>query len=214
MQRYDKGHFTRRTAMKKKSTHRIILLSFMLCGSLAWEQSFAVSSLYCPQNHKFISLGMSQVDVIAGCGQPLAIQKLNRYVTQQVPVKQLFYNNKGSPTAFYGVWNLPTGVNTGAQLEIDIINDKVANVRLNTNDVNATSLCGKSIQVGATLAQVYSSCGQPTVMNQTFINQPIPSLTPPEVWIYKPNPFQNTTIRLTFADGKLHSIDGGDVQSP
>lgn len=166
---------------------------------------FSDQSLYCPQNHAYISLGMSQEQVIAACGQPLSQQDSNQPIMQKIPVQQLIYNHQGTSSAFYGVWNIPTG-NGGVSLEVDVVNNEVKNIRINGGNSNAFSVCGGvNIQTGDPIGKVYGSCGSPDVVNNTFINQPVPSAKKPQIWIYQPGEYQ-PTISLTFVDGKLQSI--------
>lgn len=184
-----------------KLTYKASLALFILPYSL-----FADQSLYCPQNHAFINVGMTMDQVIAACGQPASQQESNQPVTQKIPVQQLIYNNKGASTAFYGVWNLPTG-SGGAQLEIDIVNKKVKNIRLNSSDSNAASICGgNSIQIGDPVEKVYYSCGSPSVTNNSFINEIVPTAQKPQVWIYQPGQYE-PAVTLTFVDGRLQSIN-------
>lgn len=184
-----------------KLTYKASLALFILPYSL-----FADQSLYCPQNHAFINVGMTMDQVIAACGQPASQQESNQPVTQKIPVQQLIYNNKGASSAFYGVWNLPTG-SGGAQLEIDIVNKKVKNIRLNSSDSNAASICGgNSIQTGDPVEKVYYSCGSPSVTNNSFINEIVPTAQKPQVWIYQPGQYQ-PAVTLTFVDGRLQSIN-------
>lgn len=177
------------------------ILFFVLPFSL-----YAESSLYCPQNHAYIRVGMSARQVIAACGQPLSQQDSNKPIVKKIPVQQLIYNNQGTSNAFFGVWNVPTG-SGGTQLQIDVINQRVKNVQLNGADTNAFSICnGTSIKIGDDVGEVYSACGSPSVVNDTYINQVVPTDKKPQIWIYQPGQFQ-PTISLTFIDGKLQSIN-------
>lgn len=163
-------------------------------------------SLYCPQNHAYINVGMTTDEVIAACGQPVNQQSSNQPVTQKIPVQQFIYNNMGTSTAFYGVWNMPTG-NGGAQLQINIVDKKVKSISLNGGDSNAVSICGgNSIQVGDPIDKVYYSCGSPSITNNTFINEIIPSAEKPQVWTYQPGQYQ-PSVTLTFVNGRLQSIN-------
>ncbi|KGP63388.1 hypothetical protein EP47_02235 [Legionella norrlandica] len=187
----------------------LLLVPFSLMGD---------QSLYCPQNHAYINVGMSMDQVIAACGEPLSKQDSNQPLLQKIPVQQLIYNNLGSTdglysgslnvptgTAFYGVWNIPTG-SSGIQLEVDILNNKVQALKVNGGDTNAFSLCGDtSIQVGDPASKVYGACGSPNLVNNTYINQPVPTATKPQIWVYQPGPYQ-PAFSLTFVDGKLQSI--------
>lgn len=177
------------------------LLLFFLPFSLQAAQSY-----YCPQNHGFINLGMTMDQVIAACGQPQSQQESNQPFTQKIPVQQLIYNHQGTNTAFYGVWNLPTG-SGGARMEVDVVNNQIKSIRVNGNDSNASSLCpGTSFQIGDPVGKVYSGCGSPDVINNTFINQVVPTAKKPQIWIYQPGQYQ-PSVSLTFVDGKLQSIN-------
>lgn len=177
-------------------------------------------SIYCPQNSGYITIGMSEDEVIAACGKPLSKQESNQPIVKQVPVKQLIYNGQGDATAFYGVWALPIGKSNtgilqpfggnsggGAKLQVSIINDKVSSANINGSDTNAFTICnGVSIKIGDPANQVYGACGSPSLVNNTYINQIVPSNTKPQVWIYQPGQYQ-PAINLTFIDGQLQSID-------
>ncbi|RMX03722.1 DUF2845 domain-containing protein [Legionella jordanis] len=185
---------------------RLVPVLTLVSLGFSWE-AFAIDSMYCPQNHGYINLGMTPEQVVAACGQPLSKQQSRTPVMQKVPVLQLMYNNQGSATAFYGVWSLPVGTNSGAQLEVDVINNKVSGIRLNGNNTNAFSICnGNMVQVGDPIGSVYAACGNPSVVNNTYINQPIQSNQAPEVWIYQADQYQ-TPFNLTFVNGKLQSIN-------
>lgn len=162
--------------------------------------------MYCPQKHGYISLGMTPDQVISACGQPLSQQESNEPVTQRIPVQQLIFNSKGASTAFYGVWNMPTG-SGGAQVEINIVDKKVRSIKLNSSGTNAVSICGgNSIQVGDPVEKVYYSCGSPSLTNNTFINVIVPTAEKPKVWIYQPGQYQ-PPFTLTFVNGRLQSIN-------
>jgi hypothetical protein len=185
--------------MKIKSISSLVLLG--LPFSLMADQSF-----YCPQNHAYINVGMTPNEVIAACGQPLSQQDSNQPLMQKIPVQQLIYNNQGAATAFYGVWNVPTG-NGGTQLQVDVVNNRIKGIKVNGSDSNAFSICnGANIQVGDQVGKVYGACGSPSVVNNTYINQIVPTAQKPQIWIYQPGQYQ-PTVSLTFVDGKLQSIN-------
>ncbi|RUR09165.1 DUF2845 domain-containing protein [Legionella sp. km772] len=166
----------------------------------------ADQSYYCPENHGYINLGMTPAQVMAACGQPLSQQESKEPIYQKIPVQQLFYNNQGTSSAFYGVWNVSTG-NNGAQLQVDVLNNKVQAIKVNGSDSNAFSICrGANIQVGDPVGKVYSACGNPSITNSTYTNVPIQSAQKPVIWTYKPSQYQ-PSITLTFVDGKLQSIN-------
>lgn len=176
-------------------------------GYLLLVLPFSVyASLYCPQKQGYIDVGMTTDQVIAACGQPISQQVSNQPVLQKIPIQQLVYNNQGSSTAFYGTWNLPTG-SGGAQLEVDVQDNKVKAIKLNGSDSNAFSICGgTSIQVGDPVGKVYGSCGNPSVVNNSYINQMVPGGQKPVIWIYQPGQYEQP-VTLTFVNGKLQSIN-------
>jgi hypothetical protein len=191
---------------------RVKLLTLLNISLLTCTQALA-GPIYCPQKSGYIDVGMTEDQVISACGQPLTKQAPNVLVTQKVPVKQLIYTNlntgsvyPGLNPAFYNQWSLPSG-STGIGLEVDIMNNKVSAVRINGSGTNAMSVCGGvSVQVGDDVGQVYSACGSPSMVNNTFVNQPIPSNSKPQVWIYQVDQYQ-APISLTFVNGKLQSIE-------
>lgn len=185
-----------------KLTHKIGLGLFVLPFSLFAD----TRSLYCPQNHAFIYVGMNTDQVISACGQPINQQDSNQPATQRIPVQQLIYNNKGASTVFYGVWNITTGFNA-SKLEVDLVNNKVKSIRLNGSNTNAMSICGgTNIQEGDSVEKVYSSCGSPTLTNTTYMNVLIPTQHKPQIWTYQPGQYQ-PAVSLTFVNGRLQSIN-------
>ena len=167
---------------------------------------FADDAYYCPENHQFIRLGMSPDQVIAVCGQPITQQDSQQPLTQKIPMTQLYFDSHGTKTAFYGVWNLRMG-SGGAQLEIDIIDQKVKGIKINGTDNNAASICdGISIQENDPISKVYNACGSPSLVNNTFIEVVVPTAQKPKIWLYKPGPYQ-PSVSLTFVDGRLQSIN-------
>ena len=195
------------------------LLKILLLNSLACMAFAAPQSVFCPQKSGYINIGMTTNQVIAACGQPLSQQKSNEPATEQVPVKQVFFNNQGQSTAFYGVWAIPGGSGNyneilpfgsknggaGSQLQIDISNNQVRSVKLNGSDTNAISICGGvTINVGDPASKI-SACGTPNLINTTYINAPIPGGQKPMVWVYDMGQYQKP-MSLTFVNGQLQSI--------
>lgn len=169
-------------------------------------------TFYCKQKNAYINIGMTQDMVTAACGVPLSKHISERPATKRVPVTQLIYNtlNQGAVypglNSIYEQWSLPSG-STGTTLEISLIDNKVSDVKINGSNSNAVSLCGGiNIEVGAPDTQVYQACGNPSMVNNTYINEPVPSSTKPEVWVYQVDQFQSP-FSLTFVNGKLESID-------
>ncbi|RAP38674.1 hypothetical protein B1207_01995 [Legionella quinlivanii] len=192
----------------------VAAVATVICPCILW----AADSVYCPQNHGYINVGMTQDQVIAACGQPLSQQNSNKPLMQKIPAQQLYYNNEGAPTAFYGVWKLPIGNSNygsapfqgtagGVQLQVDVVNNQVHDIVLNGNSTNAFSICGgTSIQAGDPVGKVYGACGSPSIVNNTFIEVPVQSQTKPQIWTYQPSQY-GPPMSLTFVDGKLQSID-------
>lgn len=166
---------------------------------------FAEQSYFCPQNHAYINIGMTMDQVLKACGQPLSQQESNQPILQKIPVQQLIYNNVGTDNAFYGEWNIPTG-SGGAQIEIDIVNNKIKEIKVNGSDSNALSVCqDANLQVGDDAGKVYGACGSPSLVNNSYIEEVVPTDDKPKVWIYKSDQY-TPPISLTFVNGKLQSI--------
>lgn len=181
-------------------------LLLYLMSSMMPITLFGAQSLYCPQNHGTIRVGMTPDQVIAACGQPSSMQESDQPVYRKVPVQQLIFNNQGTATAFYGPWTIPTRA-TGSRLEVDVIDNKVKAIRMNGGEMNSFSICeGVPIQINDPVAKVYNACGSPSLVNNTFINTAIQSNDQPKIWIYQTTPYQPPIV-LTFIDGKLQSIN-------
>lgn len=188
---------------------------FALSAALLPVASFAAGSLYCPQGQGYINVGMTESQVIQRCGPPMTKQDSSQVqIAEKIPVTQLIYTtlNQGAIygypglSVYYNMWSLPSGSN-GTSLRFSIVNEKVTAVDINGSNSNAMSICdGAKIQVGDDANKIYSSCGSPSLINETYINQPISKRQNPEVWIYQPNQYQ-PTIHLTFINGKLQSIE-------
>ena len=168
--------------------------------------------IYCSKHPGFIQPGMTTEQVIAACGKPIAKMPEDKPVLQRVPVTQVIYKtiNRGNVypglnAAFYTQWSTPSG--DSVALQVDIINDKVSAVTLGGDSSNAMSLCGgASIQIGTNVKQVYTACGSPDMVSNTFINQVIPHAAKPEVWMYQLDP-NSPPASLTFVNGELQSIN-------
>lgn len=185
--------------MKGKSCYWLML--FVIPFSL-----FADDSFYCPTNSQYVQPGMTMDQVLSACGEPTTRAESNQVLNDKVPVEQLTFNNVGSDTAFYGVWNMQTG-ERGSQLQIDIIDDKVASIKINGSDTRAFDLCNEtSIQVGDPSSLVFNNCDTPNITNHTYILKPHPLKQKPIAWFYNFGDYQPSAT-LTFVDGKLQSID-------
>lgn len=185
----------------------LIILSFITASSVL----NAANSLYCPQHHGFINPGMTINQVVAACGQPKIRNQSNNSVMKKVPVRQLIYTNlnTGAPfsgwTRIYNTWSLPSG-STGVSLQIDIMDNKVSNVNINGSSNKAMNICGgQSVEVGSSEQDVYSACGRPNMVNNSYITENVPGNQKPEIWKYQLNQYQ-PEYTLTFVNGELQSI--------
>lgn len=191
-----------------KRLHCMVLLAINCIAMIA----HATDSMYCPQRQGYITVGMSQNQVINACGQPSIKRTSNNPVMKNTPVTQLIYStlNRGAVypgwTNVYNMWSLPSGSN-GVTLQINIVDQKVADINLNGNSTNAISICrGTSIQKGDNVNKVYSLCGSPSLSNNTYISTPVPESEAPQVWIYQVNEYE-APFSLTFINGTLQSIN-------
>lgn len=171
----------------------------------------SADSIYCPQNQGYISVGMTDSQVINACGTPISRSDSSVQVVMKIPETQLIYTtlNQGAVypglTSYYTMWSLPSG-STGTSLHVNIINNKVAGFTINGSSTNAMSICGgTSVQIGDDANRVYSACGTPSLVNNTFISQPVPKSQHPEIWVYQIDQYQSP-ISLTFVNGQLQSI--------
>ncbi len=168
---------------------------------------FAASNYFCPGNNQIISIGMTEDQVSAACGQPLSKQKSKEPATEKVPVTQLLFNQAGGPKAFYGVWEISQGNDSGNLVEVSVIDNKVVRISLDGGSVNVNSVCDNgSFRVGDPLSKVYNACGNPSSVNSTFTERAIPGVKKPETWIYQFGQYQ-PTLRLRFQGGKLTAIE-------
>lgn len=171
---------------------------------------FANDSVYCPQRQGYIRIGMSTIDVLQACGEPNQ-KSTNVKLELKVPMTQLIYTtlNEGAVypglTSQYTMWSLPSG-SQGTNLKVNIVDNKVTSVDINGSSANGSTLCGGvSVQVGDDANKVYAACGSPSLVNNTYVTQPIPKEDKPEVWIYQAGQYQ-PVINLTFVKGTLQSI--------
>ena len=186
---------------------------FFLCVFFIISPSFAEDMMYCSENQAYIKLGMTEQQVISACGQPLSKHKGAGQVTRRVPVKQLIYtwlnsniaNQGGGIKNIYTTYSLPQAP-TSLTLHVDIMNGKISNIRTSGTSPNQMTLCdASSFKIGDDASAVTQACGEPSSVNETFVNQPIPSSEKPEIWVYKPGQYQQP-FSLTIVNGKLESI--------
>jgi hypothetical protein len=189
---------------------RLLLIISSLLSLPAMAQA---DGFYCPTGHGYINLGMNQEQVITACGQPSSIEKSNQALIQQVPVTQLIYTNlnQGAPysglNVTYQMWSLSSGT-TQVGMQVNVINNQVSSIEVNGQSENAMSVCGGTpIQIGDSADSVYAACGNPSMVNQTYIKQPVRTSdnAKPETWVYDVGDY-TPPFRLTFLNGILQSI--------
>ena len=186
----------------------LTVISFLFTTVLFADQA----PFYCPKNHGYIRIGMSESEVLKLCGTPTSKTESKNAAVEQIPVTQLVYSNLNKDPVYrgykliYNTWSLPIG-STENTLEIDIIDGKISSIRLNGSDTNASSICGnRSFAVGDLADTVFSACGSPSLTNKTFINRSVQGKSKPVTWTYSDNPYQ-PTFKLIFMDGKLEAIE-------
>jgi hypothetical protein len=189
--------------------------SILLCiaGFLACNTSFAEQApFYCPQKHGYIRIGMTEAQVLSLCGTPRSKETSKSSAVKQVEVTQFVYSTLNPEPVFrgyeliYNTWSLPVGSN-GNNLEVSVIDGKIHSIQFNGSDTNASSVCGnRSFAVGDLADTALSACGNPSMVNKTFINQSIPSKTKPVTWTYYTDQYQ-PTFKLIFLDGTLQAIE-------
>ncbi len=187
--------------------------SVLVACLLSLPITAAANSFYCPTGHGYIDLGMNKDAVRAACGQPTRIEKSNQALTQQIPVTELIYTNlnQGAPYSgldrTYQMWSINSGT-TRVSMRVSIINNQVTSIQVNGQSENAMNICaGTPIQIGDSADSVYAACGDPSMVNQTYIKQPIKTNNnaTPEIWRYDVNDY-GTSFRLTFLNDILQSI--------
>jgi len=191
------------------SIKRILALMLVLftASSFAEQKPF-----YCPQKHGYARIGMTESEALAACGEPTSREKSKQAAVEQIPVTQLIYTTLNPLPVYrgyelvYRMWSLPIGSN-GTSLEVDIIDKKITAIRFNGKGTNASSVCSnRSFAVGDVADTVFTACGNPSLVNKTFINRKIKGKAKPVTWTYSSDPYQ-PTFRLIFLDGTLRAIE-------
>jgi hypothetical protein len=191
-----------------KIIKHIGLLSLLLITTTSFAEQ---APFYCPQKHGYVRIGMTESEVLNACGQPSSIEKSKQAAVEQVPVTQLIYTTLNPNPVYegyklvYRMWSLPIG-SQGSSLEVDIIDQKITAIRFNGESTNASSVCdNRSFAVGDLADTVFTACGNPSHVNQTFVNRRIQSKSKPVTWVYSSDPYQ-PTFRLIFLDGRLRAM--------
>ncbi len=176
---------------------------------------FATDSFYCPKTYQFIQIGMSADAVISHCGNPTSKAVSNQPVQNKVPMTQLIFNSMGSKvtpvinTQFIqqSQSNVRFGIDNGVNIEIDIVDNKVQDIKMNGNSTNSFSLCNETlIQVGDPISMVNLNCPNPSVVNQTFLLKNVQTQNKPELWTYQFDSF-SPPLQLLMVDGVLNQIN-------
>lgn len=183
----------------------------MLCLWFCAVLAHADSNFYCTATHSFIHIGMTADQVITNCGPPQSKNESGQTIAQKIPVTTLIYNSTPKSTFNMGAdqisqnWGLQNNA-VPVAFTVNIIDSKVASFQVSGSSSNSISLCnGRSINVGDDINAVYSACGNPSAVNQSFITKKIPKSQNPEVWNYQ-IPYQ-ASFSLTFINGELQSIN-------
>ncbi|MCH9755767.1 MAG: DUF2845 domain-containing protein [Gammaproteobacteria bacterium] len=192
-----------------KALHIVVYIAgFIITATCFAEQQ----PFYCPKNHGYVRIGMTEAQVLSACGEPTSKVKSKHAAVEQVPVTQLIYSTLNPDPVYrgyeliYNTWSLPVG-SYGNNLEVDIIDNKISNIRFNGKDTNASSVCSnRSFAVGDLADKVFSACGNPSLTNKSFINRTVKSKSKPETWTYYIDQYQ-PTFKLIFMDGKLRAIE-------
>lgn len=169
--------------------------------------------MYCAKGQAYIKPGMTEQQITSACGQPLSKHKGAGRATRKVRVTQLIYtwlnsnivDQGGGIKNIYTTFSLPQAP-TSLTLHVDIMNGKIVSIQTSGTAPNQMTVCnGDSFQVGEPEGAVRQACGDPSIVNHTYVNQPIPSDEKPEIWVYKPGQYQ-PAFSLTIVNGKLESI--------
>ncbi|MDX2346305.1 MAG: DUF2845 domain-containing protein [Legionella sp.] len=187
--------------------HMIFAITALFSASIFAAQD----AFYCPQNHGYIRVGMTEAEVLKLCGIPTSKEKSKNAAVEQIPVTQLIYTTLNREPVFrgykliYNTWSLPVGSGDNS-LEVDIIDGRIKSIRFNGSGTNASSLCNnESFAVGDLPQKVFDACGSPSLTNHTYINRSIKSKTKPMTWTYSADQYQ-PTFQLIFMDGQLRAI--------
>lgn len=192
----------------------ISVLGSLLIPQICLAMAVSEETLYCPAHQGYIKTGMTQDEVVAACGKPVSTDSANVPVMQRVPMTQLTYQSVNTVNTvqghvdLYNLWSLPVaGKSTiPGTIAFDVINDHISAIHVNGSDTNVQSLCGGVyVQIGQPVSVAYQNCGNPTMVNQTFVTQQVPSNDDPVVWVYQFDKYQ-APLSLTFIKGKLQSI--------
>jgi hypothetical protein len=189
---------------------------------------FAVDSLYCPNGHGMIRVGMNIAEVSNFCGLPTSSITDSSQIVQNIPITRLSYNNFYKGPVYY--WNLqkvyqifsvPSSSNN-TTLTVDIYQGKVKSIALNGMGVQSTTACNYQgstlfagnpspsnnavIAVGDSQDSIFATCGNPDTVDDTFIQAPVSKNDQPELWSYQFDPY-SPKYNLIFIQGTLKSIE-------
>ncbi len=171
----------------------------------------AAQSIYCPAHHMYINQGMTQMQVIEACGQPSYKRLKHEPVVEKVPMTQLIYTTLNPQSMYQGLdpiyqtFGLAVG-STDVKVEFNVVDNIITGIKLNGSSTNALSVCNNTnVEVDNPVQAAYSACGNPSMINQTFITRVVPQSDTPEVWTFQAQYLPD--MNLTFVKGTLQSID-------
>lgn len=150
---------------------------------------------FCPANFNSVNVGDTMQQVEAACGKPDA--KKESTVEPTTPQEWNYY--VAVPTTVVGGVMKQQGT-----LRMAVVFDAdghVINLTVNGVGVSETPICGASIQLGNSLEQVKSACGEPAFVNKSqAATAPSSPKTQRAEWKYTQG---GTTTTLIFENGKL-----------
>ncbi len=165
----------------------VILFSCLCAPSI----SFA---LLCPTNFKQFDLGSNMDDVIKQCGKPDS-QKESKKENNNVPQEWSYFipQTVATNTANQAQGTLKTTVNFDKE-------GNAINISVNGIGVGASTICGKSIQLGDQRDAVQTACGKPaSISKQLPPGETAPADIKITEFIYNTNP----PLHMIFENGKL-----------
>lgn len=155
-------------------------------------------AFFCPTNFNQINLGDTLEQVKEQCGKPDKEEKKD--AEPSVPQEWNYYIPQ----------TVATSTTTGEQgtLKTSLTFDKdgkAINISVNGIGVGASTICGKSIQLGDTRDAVKAACGEPSFINkqQTTSSESANKAEVKKIVTYTYN--SNPPVKLIFEDGKLLS---------
>jgi hypothetical protein len=175
-----------------------LILLFALLPALSYADSY-----FCPGNFQQIKLGDTLESVQQTCGKAANQNTIQQSVVAG-PQTWTYYSQQSS-LGFNNFQGPPPS--NKVTLDFDG-NGKVVNININGSSVGNTNLCGKTVQVGQSLAGVQSSCGKPVYVTPlTPPGSATPATQQNNITVLQYNSIP--PMQLTFTNGKLTSVKKG-----